>query len=48
MNITPRDPVDRPLVYIGYNYDSWEVLWFIATEGYVSNDPGGTYLYRLP
>ena len=36
------------LMAIGYKYNSWNVLWFIATEGDVSTEPGDPYLSRLP
>ena len=48
MNSTPRVHGGRPLLFIGYKYDSRKVLGFIAAEWDVSNEPGDTYLSRLP
>ena len=44
MKSTPRVPVGRPLLTIGYKYNSRKVLGFIATEGAGSTEPGGTYV----
>ena len=38
MKSTPRVPDDRPLMVIGYKYNSRKVLEFLATEGAGSND----------
>ena len=38
----------RPLIYIGYEYNSRKVLCFIATEGAGSTEPGDPYLYNSP
>ena len=43
IKITPRVPVDRPLMAIGYKYNSSKVLGFIATEIYGSTEPGYPY-----
>ena len=48
MKSTPRVPGDRPLMAIGYKYNSRKVLVIIATEGYVSTEPGDPYLFRFP
>ena len=48
MKSTPRFPCGRPLLVIGYKYNSTMVLGFIATEGDVSTEPGDPYLSRFP
>ena len=48
MKSTPKVPWDRPLIDIGYKYNSQKVLWLIATEGYGNTDPGYLYLYLFP
>ena len=48
MKSTPRVPVGRPLMDIGYNYNSRKVLGFIATEGGVSTETGDIYLSCFP
>ena len=48
MKSTPRFPGEQPLLAIGYKYSSMNPLWFIATEGGGSNDPGDPYLSRFP
>ena len=48
MKITQIFPGGRPLLAIGYKYNSRKVLGFIATEGYGSTEPGNTYLSRFP
>ena len=48
MNSTPRFPGGRPLLAIGYKYNSRKVLGFIATEGTSITEPGDPYLSRLP
>ena len=45
---TPRFPGERPLLAIGYNYNSGKVLGFIATEGAGCIEPGDPYLFRFP
>ena len=45
---TPRNPGERPLLAIGYKYNSRKVLRFIATEGAGSNEPGDPYLSGFP
>ena len=45
---TPRFPGERPLLAIGYKYNSRKVLGFIATEGAGSTEPGDPYLSRFP
>ena len=48
MKSTPRVYDGRPLLNIGYKYNSNKVLGFIATEGDGSNEPGDTiYLISL-
>ena len=44
MNSTPRVPGGRPLIAIGYKYNSRKVLGFIATGGDRSTAPGYPYL----
>ena len=41
---TPRVPCGRPIVAIGYKYNSRKVLGFIATKGDGSTEPGDLYL----
>ena len=48
MNSTPRIPGGRPLMAIGYKYNSRNVLGFIDTEGYGSTEPCDPYLYCFP
>ena len=48
MKITPRFPVESPLLAVGYKYNSRKFLGFIATEGAVSNEPGDPYLSCFP
>ena len=48
MNSTPRFICGIPLLDIGYKYNSWKVLGFIATEGAGITEPGDPYLYCLP
>ena len=48
LNITPRFPGERPLLAIGYEYNSRKVLGFIDTEGVGSTEPGDPYLSHLP
>ena len=45
---TPRFPGERPLLAIGYKYNSSKVLGFIATEGAGSTAQGDSYLSRFP
>ena len=45
---TPRFPCERPLLAIGYKYNSRKFLGFVATEGAGSTEPGGPYLSRFP
>ena len=47
MKSTPRIPGGRPLLAIGYKYNSRKVLGFIATEGDESTEPGDLYLSFL-
>ena len=44
----PRFPGERPLLSIGYKYNSSKVIGFIATEGSGSTEPGDPYLSRFP
>ena len=48
LKITPRFPGERPLVTIGYKYNSRKVLGFIATEEGGSTEPGDPYSSRFP
>ena len=48
MNGNPRVPSDRPLIAIGYKYNSWKVLVFIDTDRYGSNDPNDPHLSCFP
>ena len=48
MKSTPRFPGGRPLLDIGYKYNSRKVLGFIATKGAGSTAPGNPYLSRFP
>ena len=48
MKSTLRFPGERPLLAIGYNYNSSKVLGFIATEGAGSTEPGDPYLSCFP
>ena len=48
MKSTPRVPGGRPLISIGYKYNSRKVLGFIATEGAGSTEPGDPYLSGCP
>ena len=48
MKITPRFLDGRPLLTIGYKYNSRKVLGFIATDGSLSTEPGDPYLSRFP
>ena len=48
MKISPIFPVERPLLAIGYKYNSRKVLGFIATEGSRSTETGDPYLSRFP
>ena len=43
MKSTPRVPGVRPLLTIGYNYNSRNFLGFIANEGDGSTAPGDSY-----
>ena len=40
MKTPSRVSDDKPLTSIGYKYISQKVLWFVATEGGVSNEAG--------
>ena len=48
MNGTPIVPGGRPLISIGYKYNSRKALGFISTEGDGSTEPGYPYLSRFP
>ena len=48
MNITPIVPGGRPLLTIGYKYNSRMVLGFTASGGAGSTEPGDPYLYFFP
>ena len=45
---TPRFPSERPLLAIGYKYNSRKVLGFIDTEGAGSSEPGYPCLSCFP
>ena len=45
---TPRSPGERPLLAIGYKFNSRKVLGFIATKGAGSIEPGDPYLSCFP
>ena len=47
MNITPRVTGGIPLIFIGYKYNSWNLLGFIDSEGAGGTEPGDPYLYRF-
>ena len=48
MKITPIFPGERPLLAIGYRYNSRKVLGFIATEGAGNTESGDPYLSCFP
>ena len=48
LKITPRFPDERPLLAIGYKYNSRKFLGFIATEGAGSTEPSYPYLSCFP
>ena len=48
MNSTPRVPGNRPLMAIGYKYNSRKFLEFISTEGYGSTEPCDPYSSFFP
>ena len=48
MKSNPSFPGERPLLAIGYKYNSRKVLGFIATEGAGSTEPGDPYLSCFP
>ena len=48
MKSIPIFPGVRPLMAIGYKYNSRKVLGFIATKGDRSTEPGYPYLSRFP
>ena len=48
LEINPRFPGERPLLSIGYKYNSRKVLGFIATEVAGSTEPGDPYLSLFP
>ena len=48
MKSTTIFPGERPLLSIGYKYNSGKFLVFIATEGSGSTEPGDPYLSRFP
>ena len=48
MNSNPIFPGGRPLMAIGYNYNSRKVLGSIATEGAGSTEPGDPYSSCFP
>ena len=47
MKSTPRVSGGRPLLAIGYKYNSRKVLGFIAIEGSGSTEPDNPYLSRF-
>ena len=48
MNSTPRVPGGKPLMEIGYKYNSRKVLYFIATDGAGGTEPSYPYLSCFP
>ena len=46
--IKPMVPGGRPISAIGYKYNSWKVLYFIATEDAGIKKSGIPYLSKLP
>ena len=44
----PIVPGDRPIIAIGYNYNTWKVLYFIVTGDAGTTKAGITYLYKYP
>ena len=48
MKSTQIVPGERPLLAIGYKYNSRKVLEFISTEGYGSTESGDPYLSSFP
>ena len=48
MKSTPTAHVGRPLLDVGYRYNSRKVLGYIATEGAGSTEPGDPYLSCFP
>ena len=44
LNSKPMVPGHRPLLAIGYKYNSYKVLYFVATEGSGSTTYGNPYL----
>ena len=48
MNINLNVFGDRPLMVIGYKYNSPKTLLFISTDGVRGTDPGHLYLYLFP
>ena len=48
MKSTPIFPSGRPLLSIGYKYNSRKVKGFIATEEYRITEPGDPYLSCFP
>ena len=48
MKSTPIVPGGRPLMTIGYKYNSRNFLGFIATDEARSTEPGDPYLYLFP
>ena len=48
LRIKPMVPGGRPLISIGYKYNGWKVLFFIAISDAGSTKAGITYLYKYP
>ena len=48
MKSNPIVPRKKPLLAIGYKHNYRRVLWFIATDGAGSTEPGDTYLSCFP
>ena len=48
VKINPIFPGGRPLMFIGYKYNSRKVIGFIAIKGAGITEPGDTYLSRFP
>ena len=41
-------PGGRPLIFIGYKYNKWKVLYFSVTDNTVITQSGLPYLYKYP
>ena len=41
-------PMGSPIMSIGYKYNTWKVIYFIATEEAWNTKAGINYLYKYP